>query len=182
METQFKNIDDFFDIIKGRRSVRSFKDDSVPKEDIEKLLDAGRWAPTPSNVQSWRFIVVQGDDQLELLKNFSPGFPVSAKASIAICSDQRDLKDFGEKELEVFRAEEAAMATQNMMLTAYAMGLGTCCVASFSKRGVAELLGLPESIKPVLLLALGHPEYQPKAPERKDLTKITFWGEYKESK
>lgn len=57
-----------FEVIKGRRSVRSFKDEEVPREMLIRILEAGQWAPSPSNVQSWRFIVVQEAKQLGTLR------------------------------------------------------------------------------------------------------------------
>lgn len=168
------------EVIRNRRSVRSFSNKPISQESIEKLLDAGRWAPTPSNVQSWRFVVIQSSDHIEILKNLSPGFPKEATLAIAICSDQRDMENFGKAEVSILRAEEGAMAAQNMMLVAYSLGLGSCCVASFSATGISTLLELPDYIQPVLLIALGYPKKTPSAPERQKLSKITSWEVYQE--
>ena len=166
------------EVIKGRRSIRAYKDEKAPQEMLLRILEAGEWAPTPSNVQSWRFIVVQKAAQLRALKAFSPGFPRGAPSAIVVCSDQRDMQEFEGGLRPILAAEEAAMAVQNMLLMAHALGLGACPVASFSTPGVRELLELPDHIHPILLVALGFPDEQPVPPGRKELTRITSWERY----
>lgn len=167
-----------FEVIKGRRSVRSYKNQRVPEGMLMKILEAGQWAPTPGNVQSWRFIVVREARQLERLKALSPGFPREAQAAIVVCSDRRAMEGFGEDMSRLLAAEEAAMAAQNMLLVAYSLGLGSCPVASFSEVGVSELLELPDHIYPIILVALGFPDKYPDPPRRKELGEITFWERY----
>lgn len=168
-----------FQTIRERRSVRLFKDQDVPKEMLIKILEAGQWAPTPSNVQSWRFIVVQEAKRLEILKTLSPGFSRQARVAIAVCSDQRDTH-FEESSRPILTAKEAAVAVQNMLLMAHALGLGSCPVVSFSETGIRELLELPAHISPVFLVALGFPAEFPSPPPRKELSRITFWERYEE--
>ena len=169
-----------FNVIKERRSVRTYDDRKVSKEMMERLMEAGQWAPSPSNVQSWRFVAVQEDGQLATLKTLSPGFPKQATAAIAICSDQRDVTSFSGESKTILLAEEAAMAGQNMLLAAHALGLGTCAVASFSEGGIKELWELPDHIRPILIVALGFPKKQPVAPQRKALSQITSCETYQE--
>ena len=61
-----------FKVIKERRSVRTYDDRKVSKEMLERLMEAGQWAPSPSNIQSWRFVAVQEASQLGTLKRPSP--------------------------------------------------------------------------------------------------------------
>ena len=172
--------ENIFKVIKERRSVRSYDDRKVSKEGVERLLESGQWAPSPSNVQSWRFVVVQEDGQLATLKTLSPGFPKQATVSIVICSDERDVQSFAGTSTQILAAEEAAMAAQNMLLMAHALGLGACAVASFSEIGIRALLELPDHIRPILIVALGVPKKQPVAPQRKALSQITSWETYQE--
>lgn len=169
-----------FEVIKGRRSVRSYRDQDVPKEKIERILEAGQWAPTPSNVQSRRFIVVQEIKQLAALKALSPGFPREAPVAITVCSDQRDMQDSEGAWRPILAAEEAAVAVENMLLMAYSLGLGSCPVVSFSEAGIRELLELPDHISPIFLISLGFPAEQPTPPPRKALSQIAFWDRYQE--
>ena len=169
------------EVIKGRRSFRSYKDGEVPQEMLIKILEAGQWAPTPSNVQSWRFIVVQEARQLKALKALSSGFPRQAQVAIAICSNKGDMQDFGEESRPILAAEEVAMAVQNMLLMTHSLGLGSCPVASFSEAGIRALLELPDHICPILLVALGFSAEHPNPPQRKELSQITFWERYEEN-
>ena len=79
---------DVFEAIKGRRSIRQFADEALRKETLDKLLDAARWAPTASNQQRWRFVVVTAPTVKELIKKFSPGIFAVPAAFIVICVEK----------------------------------------------------------------------------------------------
>jgi nitroreductase len=169
-----------YEVIKRRRSVRSYKEDPPPRELLERLVEVGQWAPSPSNVQSWRFVIVSKPGPLSALKNLSPGFPRQATAAIVICSNDHDTQRFSGQMQAILVAEEAAMAAQNMLLMAHTMDYGSCPVASFSQAGITTLIGLPEHIHPVLIVALGTPDCQPSAPVRRPFANITHWESYQE--
>jgi nitroreductase len=97
----------------------------------------------------------------------SPGLLGDPAAVIVVCQDMIRARAKGGSLGETFLAPiDAAMATQNLLLAAYAEGLGTCTIASFHRRGVRRLLGLAEGIEPILLVSLGYPtEFSP-APAR----------------
>jgi len=171
---------DLFEAIRTRRSVRSFQIEHIPPSVIERLVDAARWAPSPSNLQTWRFVAIQEMASLATLKALSPGFPRQATAAIVICSDRRDVRGCEEELGRIVVIEEAAMAAQNILLAAHGLGLGACAVASFSAAGIGELVELPESIWPILIIALGVPGETPLPPERKPLEKILSWETYEE--
>jgi nitroreductase len=173
-------VEQVYSVIAHRRSVRSYAPQHIPPEQLEQLVEAARWAPSPSNIQSWRFVAVQEPGQLATLTSVSPGFPREATAAIVVCSDQRDVRGCEEALAKILAAEEAAMAAQNILLTAHAMALGSCVVASFSPTGLSELLELPEPVRPILIVAIGVPREQPVAPERKPLSQILSWETYQE--
>jgi len=160
-------------VIKERRSVRAYTSAAVPDAAVSVMLEAAQWAPTPGNVQSWRFVVVR--EQLAAVKSISPGFPESASLAIVLCSDTHDMERYTEATRGIRAAEEAAMAAQNICLMAHALQLGSCVVASFSRVAIRELLRLPEPIVPTLIVALGVPKGSPMPPRRKEITAITSW-------
>ena len=172
---------DVFEAIRTRRSVRTFQPTPILAPVVEHLVDAARWAPSPSNLQTWRFIAVQNPAALATLKALSPGFPRQATTAIVICSDRRDVHGCEEEFARVIVIEEAAMAAQNLLLAAHALGVGACAVASFSPRGIAELIELPDPIWPILIIALGIPNSQPDAPQRRPVETILSWETYKEA-
>lgn len=170
---------DIFKAIYGRRSIRSFKSDEVDDEKIIKILDAGRWAPSGSNIQPWRFIVVKDKKLIKLVKMFSPGMFSEPPALIVICSDKKEAFEkggiIGRDYLSIV---DCAMAAQNMMLAAYALGLGTCVIKSFNSKAIKEILELPNNIEPELIIALGYPAEKPITPPRKPLSNVTFLNKY----
>ena len=172
---------DVYDVIRERRSIRTYTDEPPPASLLDRLVDVGRWAPTPSNVQSWRFVIVQEPANLSILRNLSPGFPKQATAAVVICSEKGDVERFAGTTGQVLVAQEVAMAAQNMHLMAHAMGYGSCAVASFSLGGVMAMLELPEHVEPVLIVALGIPSRQPPPPARKPLETITHHEVYREA-
>jgi len=171
---------DLFAAIKSRRSVRSFQSVPVPPAAIEQLVDAARWAPTPSNLQTLCFVAVQDPFAISTLKALSPGFPAQGTSAIIVCSDRRKVRGCEGNFGRTIVIEEAAMAAQNIQLAAHGLSLGTCAVASFSCAGVRELIDLPEPVWPVLIVALGVPAAQPPAPERRAVAQLLSWEAYKE--
>ena len=154
--------------IKTRRSVRTFTDTPIENDTLHDLIEAGVWAPSGGNMQSWRFVVISKPDQLENIRNLSPGIFGHPTAIITVCSDLAEAEEKGGPLGSAFLAPtEAAMAAQNILLAAHAKGLGACVIASFHAAAVQRLLKLPKSIKPLLLIILGYPLAIPKAPVRK---------------
>jgi len=170
---------DVFEAIKGRRSVRKYKRDVVPKELIEKMLDAARWAPSGGNIQPWKFIVISDKNLLELIRKVSPGYLGETPLAILVCSDkEKAYKTGGTLGRDYLTVADCSMAVENMLLAAYALGLGTCVVKSFARVAVKEFLGIPEGIEPELLVIVGYPAQTPTPPVRKRLEEIAYMNRY----
>ncbi len=166
---------ELWEAIRGRRSVRAFLNRAVPRETIERLLEAATWAPSGGNAQTWRFVVITDPAEIRSIKIVSPGLLGDPTAVIAICQDLVQARAKGGPLGETFLAPvDAAMATQNLLLAAYAEGLGTCAIASFHRHGVSRLLKIPEGIEPILLVSLGYPAQSPPAPPRRQEGVFTF--------
>lgn len=157
-----------WEAIKGRRSVRSFLDRPVDRKILEQLVEAAVWAPSGGNAQTWRFVVVTEPERIRHIKMVSPGLLGDPPAVIAVCQDLDEARAKGGELGASFLAQvDAAMATQNILLAAYALDLGTCVIASFHRGGVGRLLALPDKIKPILLVSVGWPAMVPPAPQRR---------------
>ncbi|MFC2079440.1 nitroreductase family protein [Candidatus Bipolaricaulota bacterium] len=157
-----------FDAIKGRRSVRRFHEEKIAPADIECMIEAAVWAPSGGNAQSWRFVIVQDEKRIRRLRMVSPGMPGPPPCVIAICQDVELAERLGARlGCEKLTLFDSAMAAQNLLLTAHAVGLGTCVVASFHAGSVKSVLGLPESVEPILLVAVGRPSEEPSPPNRR---------------
>ncbi len=168
--------------IKGRRSVRSYTDEPVSKEQVEAVLEAGVWAPTGMWREPWRFIVIENkelikyvsDEAKVLAKEKFPPYAkhLSSEADV-ICYDAPVLilvcteKDqFADNNLA-----ESVLATENMFLKAYELGLGTCYMGFVSllkgKPDVLKKIGVPDNYEMMVPLILGHPKTKQEAGKRK---------------
>jgi nitroreductase len=172
---------DILEAIQGRRSIRSYKEDKVAKNTLSALvLESGIWAPSGGNAQTWRFVVITDLEQIRKIRMVSPGLLSKTPALIVICQDMMEMQkrggDFGREFLTI---ADSAMAAQNIMLAACDLGLGTCVIASFHRRGVRQILHLPEEIVPMLLISVGIPAKPVKAPNRKK--DVIWFNEYNQS-
>ncbi len=165
-----------FDAIKGRRSVRSYKDSKIPREQLEKIMDAAIWSPSASNAQAWEFIVVEGDDDIKEIKTFSPGIFGNPAVIIIVCRDlKRAYEICGELGRDTLSLMDISMASQNIMLAGHALGIGSCAVRSFGIKAIKRLYDLPEHITPELLITLGYPEKIPTPPKRRKVNEVVRW-------
>ena len=157
-----------WEAIQGRRSIRAFKPDPIPEELLRNLiLHAAIWAPTGGNAQTWRFAVVTDPNLIRKIKMVSPGLSRTPPAVIAVCQDLDEVqKRAGELGSRTLALMDTAMAAENIMLAAYAEGLGTCPIASFHAGAVRQILRLPAGILPQLLISLGCPAARAQAPKR----------------
>jgi nitroreductase len=172
---------DVFEAIKGRRSVRKYKTEPVDKELVKKLLDAARWAPSGGNIQPWLFIVIDDSKVLNVIRKISPGYFGEAPLAILVCSNrEKAYKIGGTLGRDYLSIADCAMAVQNMLLAAYALGLGTCVVKSFSHAAIKEVLAIPEGIEPELLVIIGHPNQVPKPPPKVPMSEIVHLNRYGE--
>ncbi len=170
---------DVFEAIKGRRSVRRYRSEPIPNELVEKMLDAARWAPSGGNIQPWKFIVVNDKNLLEITRKVSPGYLGDAPLAILVCSDkEKEYRVGGALGRDYLSVSDCSMAVENILLAAYALGLGTCVVKSFSRIAVKELLEIPEGIEPELLVIMGYPEHVPTPPPRSPLQEIAYLNKY----
>ena len=171
-----------WEAIQSRRSIRSFKSDPVPEDLISRLiLEAGIWAPTGGNAQTWRFVVVTDHDLVRKIRMVAPGVLGNPPVVIVICQDLDEAERKGSKlGRHVLSYMDTALAAQNIMLAAYERGLGTCLVASFHPGAVQKILGLPASIVPQLLMSLGYSNVKTQAPKRN--SRVVWFNGYSQER
>ena len=140
---------DVFEAVQERRSIRAYQDKPVPREKLEKILEAGRLAPSARNVEPWHFIAVTDKEKRkELSKGLYAKFLIQSPLVIVACGDKKASPDW--------YAIDVALALENMILTAVGEGLGTCCVGSFNEKDVKEVLKIPENFEVLVMLAVGY--------------------------
>ncbi len=168
------------EVIQRRRSIRKFKQEPIDTETLKNIIiKAGIWAPSAGNNQILRYIVINDDILLHKIELVSPGLSGNPPALIVVCQDLNESKLKGGLQGPKFLAvADAAMASQNIMLYAHSIGLGTCVIASFHSKAVQKILNLPQSMIPIFLISVGYPEYFPeKAPARNK--EVIWFNEYK---
>jgi nitroreductase len=173
----------FFQVLKTRRVVRSFTDEPVSDADLWKLAQAGRWASNGGNMHPHRFLITRDRRKIHLVRMFSPGMLSEPPALIVLLTDtEAAARQHWKLEGTYIHWVDTGTSAQNMMNMAHALGLGTCPVTSFSKPGVATVLGLPQHLIPELLLMVGHPKpvvraLRENAPKPITTKELTFWEE-----
>lgn len=169
-------------LIKKRRSVRDYSDKKVPGNLLEELIEGAIWAPTGSNIQPWYFGLVDNENVLDRIINFSPGLLGNPPAIIILCSDKKRAQEKGgELGRDLLCIMDISMAAQNIMLLATEKGLSTCCVKSFNQRAVNKLLGLPEHVKSELIISVGYATKEPARPSRRSKEEVTFLNNWSEA-
>jgi len=165
---------EILELIKKRRSVRAYKDKPISKEALEYLMEAARFAPTARNIQPWEFIAVTHKENLEKIGQLAENarFMAQAQACLAIfCDDTK------------YYLEDGCAATQNILLAATALGIGSCWVAGDKKPyciQISKLLNVPPSFKLVSLVALGYPQAEDsfRVIDKRVLKALIHWEKF----
>ncbi len=170
---------DVFEAIQERKSIRAYQDTPVPREKLERILEAGRLAPSARNAEPWHFIVVtEAEKRKTLSKGIYAKFVAEAPLCIAVLGDKKVSSDW--------YAIDASLAIENMVLTAVNEGLGTCVVGSFNESDVKTALKIPENYEVIALIAVGYAREKLDLSSkllrlvrtRKVLTQVTSQEEY----
>lgn len=160
---------EFSEIVKNRRSIRSYKSTQVPKDKINKILEAARLAPSASNRQPWHFIVVK--DKAMIKKLAKQDWAADAPLMIVGLADTEESPNWCLNDLGI--------AIEHMVLAAWDLGLGTCWMGQSNREDLLrELLDIPEKLRPVALITVGKATNLPDAKSRKPIESIVSWGKY----
>lgn len=165
------------DNIATRVTIRAYQNKPVEKEKVDLLLRAGMAAPTALNAQPWHFIVIDDRSVLKALAGASQhtGILETAPMAIAVCGDLSKALPSAEK---VYWIQDVSAATENILLAAHALGLGATWTGSYpveERHKTAEkVLGLPEHVKAVSIIAIGYPAVQPHVKDKYKETNISY--------
>jgi len=166
---------DLLEVIKKRRSIRSFKKQDLPHDIVEKLLEAARWAPSAGNVQPWKFVVVSSQKTKQELSMAASSQKSLEEASVVIvvCADEKRAEEsYGVRGKTLYCLQDTAAAVQDILLTACSLGLGSCWVGAFKEDEVRKIIKAPKKMRPVALIPVGYPNEAPRARNRRPLSEI----------
>jgi len=189
----------FFDIIESRRTVRKFKSDPVPKEHIERILDAARYAPTSGNQQPWKFLVIQDREKLNELEEEALDWYIdkiknrvdrnklesikknltgvlddvlSAPVYVVILVDER-------AKYQQFIVHDGVLAVENLMLAARALGYGTGYYTTFfPEEELKDFFDIPDHYMVICMTPIGVPDEWPKTPPKRQLNSFIVWESF----
>ncbi len=159
------------EVFRKRRSIRKFKKDLLSKETIEQIVDCARLAPTAINIQPWEFIVITGSEKKKEIADTTDHGKFIADAPCCIAVFCKDTK---------YYIEDGSAATENIMLAAAALGIGSCWVAGDKKEyagKINKILDVPGEYKLVSLIPLGYPLETPN-PKKRSLTEVIHWEKW----
>ncbi|MBO5889440.1 MAG: nitroreductase family protein [Clostridia bacterium] len=161
---------EFSKVIENRYSCRSYSNKQVEEEKINKILEAGRLAPTAKNTQCQKIYVLKDKEVIQKIESMRGMF--NAPLVLVVCGDrERECKRYFTK--ESLMETDLAIITTYMMLEATNQGLGSCWVCYFNEAQTKELLNMPENYYPYNLLLIGYPDENgtpaPRHFERREL-------------
>ncbi|MCK4903648.1 MAG: nitroreductase family protein [Candidatus Marinimicrobia bacterium] len=180
---------DFSELIKIRQSVRSYSDKAVEKEKIEKCLEAARLAPSASNSQPWKYIVVNDEGlknkvaeaTFDKVVKFNK-FAVQAPIIIVIVIEKPKIitQIGGEIKRREFPLIDIGISAEHFCLQAVELGLGTCMIGWFDQKRIKDLLNIPKKKTLGLLITLGYApdDYALRKKIRKDRSEIVGYNKY----
>ena len=164
---------DFFDLIKERRSVRSFKKQEVGEVKLKKILEAANSAPSAGNIQSYEIYVIKSKEKKEKLSTAALCQPSIKEAPIVLvfCANmKRGMSKYGARGAEMYCVQDATIACAYAQLAAADLGLGSVWVGAFYEMQAGEVIGVDQKFeRPIIMLPIGYPVEKPKATPRRKL-------------
>jgi nitroreductase len=169
-----------WDAIRARRNVRQYTDQPIAREHLERILEAGRRAPSAGNSQPWDFVVVTGREQLtELAKVWERGGRHIAGSAATIVLVAREPEDERRRDLLMY---DFGQATAIMMLAAADLGIGSGHSAVSDQQQAQRVLGFPDGYWAVYLIGLGYPADRPlrplSRPDRRPFDEVVHWNHW----
>jgi len=161
--------------IKTRRSIRKYKDKKVPSKLVKELILAGMHAPSSFNSQPWIFITTTKKETKNAIaehKSQKSQFIKDAPLLMACCYDINKSKE------SAHNIENVAVAVENILIAANALGLGTCYIGAFAskypeiEKSIIKAFKLPKHINVVALITIGYPDIKPNEKELRPISDV----------
>lgn len=174
--------EDIFALFAARRSCRRFTPRPVELDKVLQCIEAASLAPNSGNIQNWGFLVVTEIDAIRKLYHHTLDQEpfLSAMAAVVVVADtEMAHRLYGMRGKRLYTIQNCAAATQNLILGATALGLGSVWVGAFDEDAVGEIFGIPtDKHRPQAIVLLGYPDYEPEPKERRDLDHIVWFNKF----
>jgi len=156
-----------------RRSIRRYEMKEIQNDVLNKILEAGRQAPSAANRQPFHFIVLTDDKiKRELSKGFFNRFIKNSAVTIVGCAN------IGNILTGKWSIVDTTIALQNMVIAANAMGIGSCWIGDFKEEKVKQLLKIPSEWNVVALVSFGYAAEQPKPKRKKSIKELVSFNNF----
>jgi nitroreductase len=162
--------------IRKRYSCRAYLEKPIEQEKLDMIFQAARLAPSAKNLQDWRFVVVTDKQTRHRLAEAANNqmFIEKTGAIIVACSNSDEVMRCGQPLGPI----DVAIALEHVCLQATQLGLATCWIGSFYPEKVRAILGIPQDIAVIELMALGYPADKPKEPKRQPLKSMLCYEKW----
>jgi nitroreductase len=171
---------EYYEVIKKRKSMRKYKSDRIPDDVLNRILDAGRLAPSAKNYQPWHFIVIREPEMKKKVAVACRNQHFIAEADTIICGCA--LEKIAWTRMGNYMASwphDLTIAMEHMILAAASEGLGTCWIGAFDEKMVKDVLQIPEEVRVVALTPVGYPAEVPRERGRLELKDIVSYEKFK---
>lgn len=173
-------MDDSIGTILKRRSIRKFTDQPVETEKLTRLMEAAMAGPSAMNAQPWEFVIITDKSVIDRFRKALPLGKMNAPVVICVLGSSRMQRN---KAGDKFWVQDCSAATENILLAATALGLGSVWVGihpvTMFKRQVSEILNLPDEVTPLNLIYLGYPAEEREARTQYEEKRV-HWGAFSE--
>ena len=156
-----------------RRSIRKFKNEPMSEEVIDNILEAGRCAPSATNIQPWHFVIAR-EQKAEEAFSFRGFNGFASDAAFVVLG----LYKPSEVIIEKLSLMDVTIALQNMVIAAWIQGVGSCWMGAFDERKLRDTLNLPVDSRIVGAVAFGIPDENPSQPAKKPLYEIVHFDKW----
>jgi nitroreductase len=164
------------EVLRNRRSTRKFTGTVISHKLLDKIIEAGLYAPKASNRQHWEIIVVDDPATIKSLYSVAGAQEIVLNAPavlVVVVNQQFNTNNFS-------NIQSTAAAVENMLLQATELGIGTCYMTGIGDtERIREILGIPRDMLPVCFVLVGLPAEKPNAPPRKDVAEVVHTNKYR---
>ena len=170
---------EFIEVLRQRRSVRSYKSQPVEESKLKRIFEAANMAPSAGNLQAYQVHVVRDEAKRKALVNAAhgQGFIMEAPLCLVFCADpDRSAVKYGKRGSELYSIQDATIAGSFAILAAVDLGLATVWIGDFDEKKVQEILGV-KTLRPVAMFSLGYAAEQPQPSPRRAIEEI-FRGDF----
>jgi nitroreductase len=166
---------EFFEVIRGRHSVRAYQGRPVDEETLNTILGCANRAPSAGNLQAYEIVVVTDQKARQALAQAALDQEFIAQAPVVLVFLQHPRRSairYGERGTELYSLQDATIACAYAQLAATAAGLSSCWVGAFDEEPIRRLLKAPAGVRPVALLPIGYPAETPEPTRRRRLSDL----------